>query len=76
MVLNARSVNGVLTPGRGPTAPSLELSLYRGQAVDLGLQAGEGVGGEIVLDISSWHSARAYQYSRCLKTADNAAVSE
>jgi hypothetical protein len=52
IILNARMLEAVLTPGGWPTAPSLELSLYRSQAVDFGLQASEGVGGEIVLSNS------------------------
>jgi hypothetical protein len=59
VVLNGLIVNGVLTPCGWPAAPSLELSLYRRQAVDFGLQAGEGVGGEIVVSASSWHSGKS-----------------
>jgi hypothetical protein len=68
MVLNAGILNGVLTLCGWPVTSSLELSLYRCQPVDFGLQAGEGIGGEIVLSASSWHSRRAYQHSLRLKT--------
>jgi hypothetical protein len=70
VVLNARIVNGVLTPRGWSAAPNLEPSLYRGQAVDFGLQADQGVGGEIVLGALSWHSGRAYQHSPYFETVE------
>lgn len=63
LILNARILNLVLTPCGCTAAPTQELSLYRCQAVDFGLEAGEGVGGDIVLSASSWHNRRAYQHS-------------
>jgi hypothetical protein len=74
MVLNGRILNGVLTPCGWPAAPSLELSMNRCEAVDFGLQASEGVGGDIVLSASSWHSRRAYQHSLRLKTIGQSIV--
>ena len=68
IALNARILNGVVTSCGAPDAQCLELSLNRCEAIDFGLQAGEGIRSDVVLSSLSWHSKKAYQQPLLLKT--------